>query len=56
LVSAIEDIKKRIKIGKKGKINQISSCIKIISVKFKEPTETNTVNIIILIETSYEII
>ena len=51
-VSATEEIKKSIKIGKKGKINQIFCCAKIISVKFNEPTGIIIVKMIILIETS----
>ena len=45
-------IRRNKKTGKKGKINHISLCDKTISVKFKEPTGTNKVKIIILIETS----
>ena len=51
-VSATEEIRNNKKTGKKGKINHISLCDKTISVKFKEPTGTNKVKIIILIETS----
>ena len=37
-------------------MNQILSCAKTISVRFKDPTQSNTFIIITPIETSYETI